>query len=224
MIDNSREIVTIDGPAASGKSTTARIVAQRLGWLYLDTGAMYRAMTVKVIDNNISLDDAEKIGSIAENTKIELIPSEKGTRVFVDGNEVTDRIRTPDIDKAVGPVCEVDKVRSVLVAQQRAIGAKGRVVAEGRDMGTVVFPDAKYKFYMVASLNDRALRRKKDLEKQGIDISIEELIKDIERRDKRDSSRENSPLTKAEDAVLIDTSNLNIDQQVNLVIERIQTG
>jgi len=216
------DIITIDGPAASGKSTTARIVAQRLGWLYLDTGAMYRAITVKVIDSNISFDNTEAIGRAAEDTKIDLIPYGNGTRVFIDKTEVTERIRTPEIDKAVGPVCEVDKVRSILVAQQRAIGSKGRVVAEGRDMGTVVFPDAKYKFYMVASLNDRALRRKKDLEKQGIDISLKDLIKDIERRDNRDSSRSNSPLTKADDAVLIDTSNLDIEQQVNLVIKRVK--
>jgi len=223
MGSEKREIITIDGPAASGKSTTARLVAKKLGWLYLDTGAMYRAITVKVIDEGIPLEDTELIGRTAEKTELELTPSDSGTRVFIDRREITERIRTPEIDRAVGPVCEVDLVRKVLVEQQRKIGAEGRVVAEGRDMGTVVFPEARYKFYMVASIESRARRRQKDLQKQNINISLPELIKEIETRDKRDSSRNNSPLKKADDAVLIDTSNLSIEQQVDMILKRVKS-
>ena len=223
MGSEKREIITIDGPAASGKSTTARLVAKKLGWLYLDTGAMYRAITVKVIDKSIPLEDAELIGRTAEETELKLAPSDSGTKVFIDGKEITGKIRTPEIDRAVGPVCEVDKVRKVLVEQQRKIGSEGRVVAEGRDMGTVVFPDAKYKFYMIASIESRAKRRQKDLLKQNIQVPLDELMQEIERRDNRDSSRDNSPLKKADDAVLIDTSNLSIEQQVDVILKRVKS-
>ena len=214
--------VTIDGPAASGKSTTARFVAEKMNWLYLDTGAMYRALTVKVLRNQVSLDDKEKIGTIADQTTIELMPSKEGIQVLLDGDDVSGQIRTPEVDKAVGPVCEVDRVRAVMVDLQRKLAEKESVIAEGRDMGTVVFPDADMKFFMVASIKDRAIRRQKDMERQGIDVSIEDLMKDIERRDKRDSNRAISPLTRAKDAILLDTTKLNINQQVDFVINYIQ--
>jgi len=219
-----QEIITIDGPAASGKSTTARKAAGRLGWLYLDTGAMYRAVTVKVLDQGVALTDADAIGELAQDTIIELVPSVEGTAVYVDGKDVTSRIRTPEIDGAVGPVCEVARVREKLVGLQRNIGGRGRVVAEGRDMGTVVFPGARYKFYMTASIQDRAERRQKDLEKQGIAVSLAELEQQIRQRDARDSSRENSPMVQAEDAVLIDTSDMSVDEQVDFIVCRVQTA
>jgi len=215
-------IVAIDGPAASGKSTTARMVAQKLGWLYLDTGAMYRAMTVKVLREKIPLDDTEKIGFLAEETKIELVPSDQGTRVFLDGEEVTTDIRKPDVDRAVGPVCEVPQVRKVMVSLQRKMGEKGNIVAEGRDMGTVVFSDADLKFFMTASIKERAERRQKDLAKEGIDLSIEHLEKEIEERDQRDSHRKNSPLMKAKDALLLNTTKMNFKEQVVYVIHHIR--
>jgi cytidylate kinase len=214
-------IVTLDGPAASGKSTTARLVAKKMNWLYLDTGAMYRAMAVKALDKGIPLDDPEHIGAIAERTKMTLKSSEQGTRVFLDGEEVTHRIRTPEVDRAVGPVCEVPKVREVLVALQREIGEQGSLVAEGRDMGTVVFPNADLKFYVVASIEARAQRRQKDMERQGITVSLEELSREIERRDKRDSGRAASPLKPAEDAELLDTSDMTIDEQVERIVQKI---
>ena len=219
--NEKRIVVTIDGPAASGKSTTAREVAKRLQWLYLDTGAMYRAMAVKTLKGNVSLDDADTIGALAETTQVELMPSDKGARVFLDGEEITGEIRNPEIDRAVGPVCEVNRVREVMVALQRKLGEKGNVVAEGRDMGTVVFPDAPVKIFMSASIEGRARRRKIDLDRQGIEISLEEIMNDIERRDKRDSSRANSPLTPADDAIHLDTTTMTIDEQVNYVIDRI---
>jgi len=215
-------IVTIDGPAASGKSTTARMVAEKLGWLYLDTGAMYRALTLKVLQRKISLDNTEEIGRLAKTTKIELTPSNKGTKVLLDGKDVSMDIRLPQVDKAVGPVCEVPAVREIMVASQRKLGEKGNIVAEGRDMGTVVFPNADLKFFMVASLKERAKRRQKDLAQQGINVSVEDLMNEIERRDQRDSNRKNSPLKKASDALVIDTTGLSIEEQITFVINKIQ--
>jgi cytidylate kinase len=214
-------IVTIDGPAASGKSTTARLVAEKKGWLYLDTGAMYRAMAVKALNEGISLDDPKRIGAMAIRTKMTLKSSDQGTCVFLDGEEVTHCIRTPDVDRAVGPVCEVPAVREVLVALQRKIGEQGSLVAEGRDMGTVVFPNADLKYYMIASIQSRAARRQKDLERQGIRMSLPKLSEEIERRDQRDQSRENSPLKPAGDAIPLDTSQMTIEEQVKTVLKRI---
>ena len=214
--------MTIDGPAASGKSTTARRVARTLGWLYLDTGAMYRSMAVKVLQEGIALEDAERIGRLAEKTRIELMPTGSGTRVLLDGTDVTSSIRTPEIDGAVGPVCEVPRVREILVQQQRRIGGHGNVVAEGRDMGTVVFPDADVKFFMVASLEQRAERRLRDMSAQGIEVRLTDLKEEISKRDDRDSRRSHSPLKQAEDAFLLDTTTLSVDEQVSFVIEQIR--
>jgi cytidylate kinase len=216
-------VVVIDGPAASGKSTTARKVAEKLGWFYLDTGAMYRAVTVKVLRERIPLDDSKAIARAAEKMKIRLQPSREGLKIFVDDKDVSSEIRTPEVDQAVGPVCEVGKVREILVRKQQEIGASGHVIAEGRDMGTVVFPNADLKFYMTASVEERAKRRQKDLEKQGFEISFEAIKSEILRRDERDSTRSNSPLKQAEDAVQIDTTGMKIEDQVNRIIDRIMT-
>ncbi len=218
--ERTKIIVTIDGPAASGKSTTARIVAKRLGWLYLDTGAMYRALTVKVLQEHIALDDKIKISELAAAVNIELTASGNGVRVFLDGREITSEIRPPDVDRAVGPVCEISQVREIMVTLQRKI-ARGSVIAEGRDMGTVVFPDADLKFFIVASLKERAKRRQKDIAKQGIEISVENLMDQINERDHRDSTRENSPLVKAEDSILLNTTTLTVEKQINFVLEHI---
>jgi len=218
--ERTKIIVTIDGPAASGKSTTARIVAKRLGWLYLDTGAMYRALTVKVLQEHIALDDKIKISELAAAVNIELTASGNGVRVFLDGREITSEIRHPDVDRAVGPVCEISQVREIMVTLQRKI-ARGSVIAEGRDMGTVVFPDADLKFFIVASLKERAKRRQKDIAKQGIEISVENLMDQINERDHRDSTRENSPLVKAEDSILLNTTTLTVEKQINFVLEHI---
>ncbi len=214
-------VVVIDGPAASGKSTTARKVAEKLGWFYLDTGAMYRAVTVKVLQNGIPLDNSKAIAETVEKMKIKLKPGREGLKIEVDDKDVTSEIRTPEVDRAVGPVCEVAKVREILVRKQQEIGASGHVIAEGRDMGTVVFPNADLKFYMIASVDERAKRRKKDLEKQGIEISLKEIKSEIQRRDQRDSTRSHSPLMQAEDAVQIDTTELKVGDQVNRIIDLI---
>jgi cytidylate kinase len=197
------------------------MVAERLGWLYLDTGAMYRAMAVKVLRRGIPLDDTSSIGRLAGEMEIVLHPSDDGTRVCIDGEDVTSDLRTPEIDRCVGPVCEVPEVREAMVALQRRIGGAGNVIAEGRDMGTVVFPDADLKFFMLASLESRAERRRADLARQGIEVLLEDVMSDIRRRDQRDAGRPQSPLKKAKDAVIIDTTHMSIQEQVDFVVEHI---
>ncbi|MEJ2628913.1 MAG: (d)CMP kinase, partial [bacterium] len=214
-------ILTIDGPAASGKSTTARIIANKLNWLYLDTGAMYRALAVKIVQNNIALDDSVSIGKIADETEISIKQTKNGMKVFLDQEDISNKIRTPEIDRAVGPVCEVPQVREVLVRLQRKIGSKGNIVAEGRDMGTVVFPKADLKIFLIASLPSRAERRLKDMKKMGLEISKKALRQEIQKRDKRDASRAHSPLKKAEDSIVLDTTHLSIAQQVDFILNKI---
>jgi len=218
---NNNFILTIDGPAASGKSTTARIIANKLHWLYLDTGAMYRAMAVKILRNNIALDDSVSIGKTADETEISIKQTKNGMKVFLDQEDITNKIRTPEIDRAVGPVCEVPQVRKVLVSLQRKIGSKGNIVAEGRDMGTVVFPKADLKIFLIASLPSRAERRRKDMKKMGLEISKKALRQEIQKRDKRDASRAHSPLKKAEDSIVLDTTHLSITQQVEFILNKI---
>lgn len=222
MSTPTKPIVVIDGPAASGKSTTARLAAKALGWLYLDTGAMYRAVTVKVLNTGIALTDKDAIANAAEAAVIRLEPAEGGVRVFLDGREVSEAIRTPEVDRAVGPVCEIARVRERMVALQRQLGRDGALVAEGRDMGTVVFPDAALKFYMKASIEARAQRRMADQEARGIACTLDSLMADIAERDRRDSSREHSPLRPAEDAIYIDTTDMTIDDQVAAIVNKVR--
>ncbi|MBN2104115.1 (d)CMP kinase [bacterium] len=215
-------IITLDGPAASGKSTTARLVAQRLGWLYLDTGAMYRGLAVKAVRKGIPLTDPVSIGAMAKQTKMHMLQDDSaGMQIFVDEEDVTDQIRTPEIDKAVGPVCEVPEVRDEMVRLQRAMAKCGHLVTEGRDMGTVVFPNADLKFYIIASIDARAKRRQIDMKQRGIRLSLDALQKDIQQRDERDSQREHSPLCPADDARQINTSEMTIDEQVNEVLQQV---
>jgi CMP/dCMP kinase len=191
--------------------------AERLGWLYLDTGAMYRAVALKVLRLSIPLTDAGSISRAAAEAVILLRPSPRGLTVLLDGVDVTSDIRTPEVDRAVGPVCEIPAVREVLVPQQRQFAEKGNLITDGRDQGTVVFPDADLKFYVTASLEERAKRRKKDQEDKGFSVSLEDLARDIEERDGRDSRREHSPLRRADDAVVLDTTGMTIEEQVDRI-------
>lgn len=215
-----RIIIVIDGPAGSGKSTTARLVAQKLGYIYIDTGAMYRALTLKVINSGIDPNDEKSVAQLAENTRIELLYENGNLKVMLDGNDVTEKIRTPEVTSFVSIVSAHPKVREAMVKKQQELGKDGGVVMDGRDIGTVVFPNAHLKIFMTADIKERARRRQKELEAQGFKIDLEKLIYEIEERDKFDSSREVGPLKKADDAIEIDTTNLTIDEQVDFVLKK----
>jgi len=212
-------IIAIDGPAGAGKSTIARLMAQRLGFLYVDTGAMYRALTLKLLRLGNDFSDKERITEIAGRTNIDLKRGSSGNNlVFLDGNEVTDDIRAPEVTRAVFNIARLPAVRNIMVGLQRKFAETHDIVMEGRDIGTVVFPKAEKKFYLDANSTVRAKRRQIQLEEKGIPTDIEQLKRDIEDRDIKDKTRACGPLKKASDAVYIDTTFLNIEQVVNALM------
>ncbi len=213
-------IIAIDGPAASGKSTTAILVAAQLGYLHIDTGAMYRAITLKVLRNNIPVHDKEKIAELTKVTSVRLVSNGTKIKVVLDGEEVSEEIRLPEVTNSVSPVSTVPEVRTLMVIEQRAMGNDGGIVLEGRDIGTIVFPKAELKIFMLANERERAERRKKELFGKGIDITIDELVKEILERDRIDSERSVSPLRKADDAIELDTTQLTIEQQVEFIVAK----
>ena len=215
-------VIAIDGPAASGKSTTARRVAEELGYLHVDTGAMYRAITAKVVKSGISLDDAEKIGALLRATHIELVNAGGSIRVLVDGEDVTAEIRRAEVTRGVSAVSRLREVRQAMVREQRRMGKGGGIVLEGRDIGTVVFPNADLKIFMIADIKARARRRQQELTAQGIHTDLGVLRKEIEERDRLDSTRDESPLKKAHDAIILNTSGLTIDEQVSFVVSKVR--
>ena len=212
-------IIAIDGPSGAGKSTVAKAVAKRLGFSCLDTGAMYRAIAWRALEDGVALDDEDGLGRIARTCEISFGHVEGDPlpkRVFIDGVEVTDVIRTARIDKAVSPTSAAPSVRTALVDQQRRIGARGDFVVEGRDIGTVVFPDAAVKVFLTASDEERAHRRVRQNVDRGIgSIDYEEVLADLRRRDEADSSRATSPLVAAEDAVRIDSTSHYIAEVID---------
>ena len=210
-------VIAIDGPSGSGKSTTARLLAEKLGYLYLDTGAMYRAVTLKVLRAGTDPADPAAVAQVAAGADIRLEPRSEGVRVLLDGEDVSDDIRTSEVTRHISVVSEVPGVREVLVAAQRAMGREGGVVLEGRDIGTVVFPDAELKVWMEADLAVRARRRRLEMVERGGEASEDEVASDLARRDAHDSGREHSPLSRAADAVQVDTSGLSIDEQVSVI-------
>ena len=209
-------IIAIDGPAASGKITTARAVAEILGFTYIDSGAMYRAAALSAIRRGVPFDDAEELARVAEEARIELAGLGRGA-VLLNDEDVTTAIRTREVSEAASVVSTVPGVRRALVRQQRALGERTHCVMEGRDIGTVVFPDADLKIFLTASARARALRRHAELNEDG--ISLDEIEREIEDRDLRDTTRDDSPLRRADDAVVIDTASLTIEQQVDRVVE-----
>jgi cytidylate kinase len=213
-------VIAIDGPAGSGKSSTAKQVAARLGILHLDTGAMYRAITLKCLRGRIPYQDHAKIAALLKDTSISFSGSAPAMRVWMDGEDITEAIRSDDVTKNVSDYCAVPVVRTVLVDLQRKIGSGQSVVCEGRDIGTVVFPKAELKFYMVASVEERARRRQKDFAAMGIVKTLAELSAEINERDRKDSSRSNSPLCKAKDAEEIDTTSLTLDEQIKFIVDK----
>lgn len=212
-------VITIDGPAGSGKSTTAKLVAQRLGYAYLDTGAMYRAMTLKAIKTGVDVSNAEELALMAKTTDIQVEPDPEGTRIILDGRDVTGDLRSLEVTRSASAVSAAMGVRTRMVELQRRMGRGGGIVAEGRDIGSVVFPDADIKIYLDAQLHCRALRRQKDLEAAGTLSQVSEVERDLSIRDRYDSTREHSPLCVPLGSVIVDTTNLTIDEQVGRILD-----
>ena len=212
-------VVTIDGPAGAGKSTTARAVASRLGFLYVDTGALYRALALKVQEAGISPDDPDEVRSCIESARLDLSGSPDHAQVWLDGRDVSREIRTPAVSELASRLAALPEVRAHLVETQRALAGHGSLVAEGRDLGTVVFPTAEVKIFLDAGLDVRARRRARDLQERGIPVPLEQVREELERRDLRDRSRAQSPLRPPEGATVIDTSGMDIESQVETVLE-----
>lgn len=217
-------IIAIDGPSGAGKSTLGKMLAKELSLLYLDTGAMYRAVGLAVLQNNVSFDDKAQVAEIAESAKIELVGEPENLQIFLDGRDVSAEIRTNEAGQAASIVSTISEVRRILVEHQRSIGetAKNGAVLDGRDIGSVVFPKADVKFFLTAKPEARARRRyEEDLEKQRA-VSYEQTFAEIKERDERDVSREDSPLMIAEDAVVIDTSELDLSEVFAQMMQIIQ--
>jgi cytidylate kinase len=216
-------IIAIDGPAGAGKSTVAKEIAKRLKLLYVDTGAMYRAVTLKVIQNNIDINDEEKILDITKGTRIELKERDGKLKVYLDNKDVSEEIRQPQVNKWVSEVSQIKPLRKIMVKLQRKIAKthKKGAVLEGRDIGTVVFPDADYKFYLDADFKERVKRRFKELKENKKRVSLKEVEQNILKRDRIDSTRSYAPLKKAEDAIYIDTTDMSIEEVVNRILREI---
>jgi len=215
-------VVTIDGPAAAGKSTTARAVASALGFLYVDTGSLYRALAVKALELGIAPDDDAALDACVGSTELSLSGSPDRPLVWLDGADVTDRIRTPAVSEMSSRLAARPVVRRRLVEIQRKLRQQGPLVAEGRDLGTVVFPDAEVKIFLDAAPETRVMRRHQELVRHGIPAPIEQVADDLARRDQRDRQRADSPLVAAPDAVRLDTSSLTIEAQVEEVLKQVR--
>ena len=211
--------IAIDGPAAAGKSTIAKITAEKLGYTYIDTGAMYRALTHKALVHNINTRDGQELEKLLEETEIVLRPSINGQAVIVDGKDVTEDIRSQLVTANVSSVATHMGVRQLMVDKQRHLAIGAGVVMDGRDIGTAVLPDAELKIFMTASVEERAMRRHIENEKRGFTTSLEQLKAEIAERDRADSEREVSPLRQAEDAVLIDTTSMSITDVAEKISE-----
>lgn len=216
------EIITIDGPAGAGKSTVARRLAQRIGIFYLDTGAMYRALTLKAIRQGINLEDEAQLFELAQKTHIDLQNHSAGAKVFLDGEDVSDDIRSVEVTNKTFYVARTPRVRQIMVRWQREIGSKRSIVVEGRDVGTVVFPHASNKFYLDADFEERSHRRIKELKEKGKDVDETNLKQELGERDNKDLTRKVGPLKKADDAVVIDSTHLSVDEVVEKMLIHIR--
>jgi CMP/dCMP kinase len=218
-IMNKKISIAIDGPAAAGKSTVAKIVAESLEYIYIDTGAMYRALTYKAISNQIDLDNEAELMEILNDSIIELLPGKAGQIVLLDGADVTNNIRTSEVTNHVSVVAAHEAVRKEMVKRQQRFAEKGGVVMDGRDIGTHVLPNAEVKVFLLASVEERAQRRHAENILKGYPSELETLQQEIAQRDKFDSEREVAPLRKAKDAVEIDTTSLSIQQVVDQIMK-----
>ncbi len=211
-------IIAIDGPAGSGKSTTAKIAAEKLGFIHINTGAMYRGIALKCIQGKINPTDMYEMDNILSGTKFKFCGKDEAD-LFMDGVNISSEITTAEVTESVSRISAIPRVREKLVEYQREMADGIDVVLEGRDIGTVVFPDADHKFFLIADIHERAKRRRQEMEAKGEIVSLSALTAELEERDRIDSTREHSPLIKAEDAVEIDTTGLSIEQQVNRIVE-----
>lgn len=214
-------VIAIDGPAGAGKSTVAKRLSQVLGYAYLDTGAMYRALTLKALRLKADLSDERALVQIAKETHLDLIQTPRGVQVLLDGEDVSEAIRTLDVTNNTFYIARASGVRAIMVEWQRAMGKKRSVVVEGRDVTTVVFPNATYKFYMDADINERSLRRLKELAEKGSSIEIDKLKKEIEERDSKDKTRTVGALKIADDAIVIDSTHLSVEQTAEEILKHI---
>lgn len=214
--------IALDGPAAAGKSTVAKKLAEKLGFVYIDTGAMYRTLTYKAIINGIDVENEKELKDVLLNTIIELKPGEHGQRVYLDGREVTEEIRSNAVTNNVSTVAKHADVRKEMVERQQQLVESGGIVMDGRDIGTHVIPDAEIKIFMIASAKERARRRFEEHQKQGIESNIDQLQREIEQRDHLDSTRIVSPLKKAEDAIELDTTTMDIDSVVDSILSLVR--
>jgi len=224
MTHNKKNIVTIDGPSGSGKSTISRIIANRLGYTFLDTGAMYRAVGYKAKEDGVDLDDADSLGRLLDSMELTLLPGNGDTKVLLDKKDISKAIRTAEMGMVASKVSAQPVVRQKLTSMQQQIGVRGDIVAEGRDTGTVVFPDARFKFYLDATPEERARRRYLQLLEKGMEANQQDILAQIRKRDQNDSSRSLAPLKAAEDATIIDSSKLSIDEVVAFILEKISAS
>jgi cytidylate kinase len=210
-------VIAVDGPAGAGKSTIAKIVAEKLNINYIDTGAMYRAITYKCLENKIDVNNEEEVKKVAKNTDIDF----KDNNIYLDGKIINEEIRTMEVSNNVSNVAKIKEVRYLMVDVQREIGKRNSVILDGRDIGSYVFPNAHYKFFLIATPHERGNRRHKELIEKGYEVTLDEIINDIIKRDEIDSNREFAPLVKATDAIEIDTTGKSISEVVELVVSKI---
>lgn len=216
-------IIAIDGPSGAGKSTLAKRLAKELGFTYLDTGAMYRALALKVLRESVDLADDARLTELVRSTEIDLREEGGRIEVLLDGRDVATEIRTPEVSQMASKASALKIVRQRMLELQRAMGRRGSVVAEGRDIGTVIFPEAEVKIFLDASARERARRRYDELKTAGRDVDFEETFREMEERDKRDSERDLAPLRRADDALLIDSSNAGAEAVAAMALARIRT-
>lgn len=211
-------VIAIDGPAGAGKSTISKLIAENLGINYIDTGAMYRAITYKCIKEDIDVNDIQRVVDLCSRTDVDFVDN----YIYLDGQRLNEEIRTLQVSSRVSDVAKIPQVREFLLEKQREIGKRSDVILDGRDVGTHIFPDAKYKFFLNASAQERGRRRYQELIDKGQSVVLEEIIEDIKKRDYIDSTREVAPLVKADDAIEVDTTSMTIDQVVTYISDMVR--